>query len=215
MPFTFTTNPTVGGNNGTWGTILNTILTEIKAACNSLLSDLAGKSDSDHNHDEEYAALSDLTDLETRVDALEALMAYIDPDLTDVAVTLEGTNKINGISIKAITTPNVFLKNWLFEVKKDSVVIFSSYSASDTIFVSHDYGFTQDDVLNIRVTANTNSDSKASAWYQLQYDNQGSEITNATIVAAFKTDDDAMQQLANDVHSSNTLAQKVAELMSA
>jgi len=230
MSFTFTNNPTVGNDNGTWGTILNTILSELKAAANTLETAVAGKAAASHNHDAAYAAIDhahsalesaistlqdESTDYESRITALENLSGYLNPNLTTVEVSADISNLANGISIKISTNPDVYCRRYNVEIKKDGNIIFTGGGSADVIFISDSYGFDDADLLQIRAQVISGESSyKYSSWYDHTYQNQAAPITLQGIIDSFKQDNDAMQELANVVHSSNTLAQKVAELLS-
>ena len=210
MAIIFTSNPTVGGDSGAWGAILNTILGEIKSQIITLDS---GKSDSGHTHSS-YALASNLTTLQDRVAAIENLLAYLEPDLTAVDVTSSPTSAANGISAPVVVNPSIYVREYRVEARlPGGAVFYSGNSGSSLLFVPQETSFDTGDDVEIRVgiVAGTGA-VKWSSWYTIYYSNTASVMTVSEVVTAFKNDTAAIQELANALHDSNLLAQKIAEL---
>jgi len=206
----FTDNPVVGSNSGDWGAILNTILDELKTACNTLDTT---KALINHTHII-YATTSDLSVEQQRIDALESLVNFMNPDLSEVSVAASVRNGGNGIQVAIAVTPSVYVRMFNVEVKKNGAIIHAVQSGSNNIFISESVGFEDGDILEVRGQIICGQDTtKYSEWYSHTYNNAYPSLTVADVVAAFKNDESALQELANVLHDSNTLAQKVAELM--
>ncbi len=181
-----------------------------------------------HHHDADYSASAHTHGTyETAIAQLQALANTLDPDVTNVVISLSITNTYEGIVIQATATPDIYVRRWGFTIKKAGAVVANTGTGADSMLIPARWGFADDDTLEIQARLMTGvSSMKTSDWYAHTYERPTSpfeEQINAisaqlasvdigAFVRAFVADDNAVQALANKVHTSNALAQKVIDL---
>jgi hypothetical protein len=146
------------------------------------------------------------------------------PDLSNVDITASIINRPGGVRIIGNTTPTINVTSWRIRILKNDIVVFESISGTSYVFVHEESltGVDNDDFIDIEVTAISGESLKSISYsHQFQHINSNIEerlntietqLTIGNIIDSFAQDTDALQALANVLHSSNTLAQKVAEL---
>ncbi len=176
-----------------------------------------GKADATHEH-AEYA-------LQTALDTVENTLDLLLPDLASVTLSVDVVNRSGGIRILFHTTPTVHFSQAEILIEKDGVEMHHETVLSTYVFIdgSELSGVENGDVINLSVTLYSSLSSKikkvdhtyATTTSPLEERIKAIEtqLTLGNIIDAFAQDEDALQALANVLHSSNTLAQKVSELM--
>lgn len=176
----------------------------------------AGKANNNHSHSD-YALNSDLEVISNTLDLLL-------PDLAGVEVSANIQNRSGGIRIICSTNPVIYISEWKLIVEKNGSIVCELISTSNHILLSNPSleGVVSGDLLNITVQAMSGNSIKAKRYsHTYVYTNSDFEerlirmeeqLTLGNFIDAFAQDADALQALANVLHSSNTLAQKVAEL---
>ncbi|MCD4818319.1 MAG: hypothetical protein K8S23_06475, partial [Candidatus Cloacimonetes bacterium] len=146
------------------------------------------------------------------------------PDLTSVIISASIKNRPDGIRIICNTSPAINITNWILDITKNGNTVCETISSSSFIFINEEalIGVDNGDTLEITITALSGRTSKSRTYTHIfQHLNSHledrlstveSQLTIGNIIDAFAQDSDALQALANVLHSSNTLAQKVAEL---
>jgi len=183
----------------------------------TMLSSLSsGKANTSHNHPD-YALNSDL---ETISNTLDLLL----PDLTEIEVSASIQNRSGGIRIINSTSPIIHISEWKILVEKNGSIVCELTSTSNHIMVSNASleGVSSGDLLNITVKAVSGNSLKSKKYshtyiyvnsdFEERLYRMEEQLTLGNFIDAFAQDADALQALANVLHSSNTLAQKVAEL---
>jgi hypothetical protein len=156
---------------------------------------------------------------------LKSWYDVMNPDVSASTVSASMYDSWYGIRVAASISPNVYVRAWKVTIKLGAAVVYEATGAGNVFMVPSD-NFSDGDALSIQVVAYTGTtDATTSSWYSHTYNEnthpmiasmqtQLDGLTVSAIVDAFAADADALQALANAVHSSNTLAQKVSELMS-
>ncbi len=176
-----------------------------------------GKADTEHEHSE-YA-------LQTALDTVENTLDLLLPDLGSVTLSVDVVNRSGGIRILFNTSPTVHFTQAEILIEKDGSEVHHETVLSTYVFIdgSELSGVENGDVLNISVTLYSGLSSmikKIDHTYatttsplEERIETIETQLTLGNIIDAFAQDEDALQALANVLHSSNTLAQKVSELM--
>ena len=176
-----------------------------------------GKADATHEH-AEYA-------LQTALDTVENTLDLLLPDLGSVTLSVDVVNRSGGIRILFNTTPTVHFSQAEILIEKDGVEVHHETILSTYVFIdgSELSGVENGDVINISVTLYSGLSSKikkvdhtyatTTSPLEERIETIETQLTLGNIIDAFAQDEDALQALANVLHSSNTLAQKVSELM--
>jgi len=176
-----------------------------------------GKADIEHEH-AEYA-------LQTALDTVENTLDLLLPDLGSVTLSVDVVNRSGGIRILFNTTPTVHFTQADILIEKDGVEVHHETVLSTSVFIagSELSGVEDGDVINISVTLYSGLSSKikkvdhtyatTTSPLEERIETIEQQLTLGNIIDAFAQDEDALQALANVLHSSNTLAQKVSELM--
>jgi hypothetical protein len=186
----------------------------------------SAKANTNHSHSG-YASMSHIhsqyalsSDLEKINNTLDLLL----PNLTSIDVSASISNRSGGIRIIGITTPVINVSSWRLIISKNSIVCFEMISSGSYMFVQEEAmtGVQDDDVIDIEVSIISGESIKSKTYsHQFQHINSNikdrvmtleSQLTIGNVIDSFAQDTDALQALANVLHSSNTLAQKVAEL---
>lgn len=165
-----------------------------------------------------------LSQYDNRLGSIENTLKFLDPDLSHVTVSAFITNQTSGIRIMCSLVPLINIHNWNVRIVKAGRTLAEVTSASSFIFIAEDSleGINDGDIVEILVTAFSGQSSQTTA-YSHKYEHISShveerlisieqQLTIGNIIDAFAQDADALQALANVLHSSNTLAQKIAEL---
>lgn len=181
----------------------------------------AGKSDTSHNHDGDYASQDDM-------DAVENTLDLLAPDLSAQTLNVSVQNRNGGLRISFGFSTNIYWTNAQITIEnadEEQLVTLITGASIAWIDGSDLTGVEADDVLTVTVVVNSGSSSKTrvvSHTFQEtnnaiedRLDTLESTMTIANLIDSFSQDASALQALANVLHSSNTLAQKVAELMAA
>lgn len=178
-----------------------------------------GKADATHEHSE-YA-------LQTALDTVENTLDLLLPDLGSVTLSVDVVNRSGGIRILFHTTPTVHFSQAEILIEKDGSEVHHETVLSTYVFIdgSELSGVENGDVINLSVTLYSGLSSKikkvdhsyatTTSPLEERIETIETQLTLGNIIDAFAQDEDALQALANVLHSSNTLAQKVSELMEA
>ncbi len=202
---------------------------------------ISGKSDVNHTHN--YSApghghVADevlmpdnqdvghhINNINTDIATINNTLNLIIVDLTTVNLSAQISNRYGGIRVINNTSPVIHVSNWSVEVQKDGITLCEIYSSSNYIFIDGDLltNVVEGDVLTIITTAYSGLSSKSKTYSHVFHETNNniierlnlieSQLTIGNIIDSFAQDADALQALANVLHSSNTLAQKVSELM--
>ncbi|MFA7057289.1 MAG: hypothetical protein WC155_07000 [Candidatus Cloacimonadales bacterium] len=134
------------------------------------------------------------------------------------------TNQASGIRIMCSVVPLINIHNWNIRIIKAGRTLAEVLSASSFILIDEDSleGISDGETVEVVVTAISGQSSQTAVYsHKFMHINTHIEdrlnsvehqLTIGNIIDAFAQDADALQALANVLHSSNTLAQKVAEL---
>jgi hypothetical protein len=202
---------------------------------------ISGKSDVNHTHN--YSApghghVADevlmpdnqdvghhINNINTDIATINNTLNLIIVDLTTVNLSAQISNRYGGIRVINNISPVINVSNWSVEVQKDGITLCEIYSSSNYIFIDGDLltNVVDGDVLTIITTAYSGLSSKSKTYSHIFHETNNniierlnlieSQLTIGNIIDSFAQDADALQALANVLHSSNTLAQKVSELM--
>ncbi len=202
---------------------------------------ISGKADVNHTHN--YSApghghladdvmMPDSQDVGHHINSINTDIATINNtlnliivDLTTVNLSAQITNRYGGIRVINNTSPVINVSHWSLEVQKDGITLCEIYSSSNYIFIDGDLltNVVDGDELTIITTAYSGLSSKSKTYLHIFHETNNniierlnlieSQLTIGNIIDSFAQDADALQALANVLHSSNTLAQKVSELM--
>ena len=165
-----------------------------------------------------------IAQINSDIDTINNTLDLLLPDLTSVTISAIITNENGGIRIICNTQPVINISHWAISVAKKGNIILEMTSSSNYIFIyeSSLTGVEDSDVLDITITAYSGLSTKAVTYshtfHHIDTDlenrlyNIETQLTIGNIIDAFAQDQDALQALANVLHSSNTLAQKIAEL---
>lgn len=176
----------------------------------------SGKADSNHSHTN-YALQTDMEQVNSTLDILA-------PDLTDFIILVSTANRNGGIRVSFGFSSNIHISQAIIQVEKNGVEIASLVTTTSMCYIyeSDLIGVADGDQLTIIVTIVSGQNSKQkSVSHIFNHTNNDLEerlitveaqLTIGNIIDSFAQDADALQALANVLHSSNTLAQKVAEL---
>ena len=186
----------------------------------------SGKANINHTHSE-YALINHThsqyalsVDLEKVNNTLDLLL----PNLTSIEVGASISNQTGGIRIIGSTTPVINISSWRTTISKNSIVCFEMLSSGNYMFVQEEAmsGVVDGDIVDVEISIISGESIKSKTYsHQFQHINSNiedrvmtleSQLTIGNIIDSFAQDSDALQALANVLHSSNTLAQKVAEL---
>ena len=165
-----------------------------------------------------------LSQFDSRIGSIENTMEFLSPDLEKVKVSAFITNQASGIRIMCSVVPLINIHNWNIRIIKAGRTLAEVLSASSYIFIHEESleGVEDGEILEIVVTAISGQSSQTTVYshkfvyihtpIEERLSNVEHKLTIGNIIDAFAQDSDALQALANVLHSSNTLAQKVAEL---
>ena len=177
---------------------------------------ISGKANTNHTHTL-YAAQNDMDQVLNTLDILA-------PDLTNLTLFVNTSNRNGGIRITFVFNSNIYFTQALIQVEKNGVEIASVISTANLIYINESEltGVEEGDQLNIIVTVISGLSSKGKTVSHIYNHTNNNiierlnvietQLTIGNIIDSFAQDADALQALANVLHSSNTLAQKVAEL---
>ncbi len=226
-----------GSNKHTASQVKTTDGSNVETKLSTLFS-----SNADNTHTHDYASSSHahstdniknnegtsltsiLSQNDSRLASIENTLKFLDPDLSNVTVSAFITNQTSGIRIMCSLVPLININNWNVRVIKAGRTLVDVTSASSYFFIQEDSldGVLDGELVDIVVTAISGQSSQSSTYsHKFQHININIEerlvtveeqLTIGNIINAFAQDADALQALANVLHSSNTLAQKVAEL---
>ncbi len=162
--------------------------------------------------------------IDSDISSINNTLNLIIVDLTTVNLSAQISNRYGGIRVINYTSPVINISNWSVEVQKDGITLCEIYSSSNYIFIDGDLltNVADGDVLTIITTASSGLSTKSKTYSHTFHETNNniierlnlieSQLTIGNIIDSFAQDADALQALANVLHSSNTLAQKVAEL---
>jgi len=104
----------------------------------------------------------DLKAAQTDMDAVEAFVDLLSPNLTSVTVSATITNINGGVRIKGDTTPDIYITQWVIVVSEGGSQVCSVTSSSNVVFIpaSDLTGVISGDTLSITVTAHAGESSK-------------------------------------------------------
>ncbi|KQC09928.1 MAG: hypothetical protein APR54_12415 [Candidatus Cloacimonas sp. SDB] len=201
---------------------------------------ISGKADVNHTHNYASANHSHLAEevimpdnmdighhinrIDSDISTIENTLDLMIVDLTPVTISASIYNRMGGIRLICNTSPVINITYWIVTVSKDGITICEGISSSNIIFIAEDLlvGVEDGDTLNVAITAVSGQSSKSRTYNHVYHHVNNSienrldaieaQLTIGNIIDAFAQDADALQALANVLHSSNTLAQKVAEL---
>ncbi|MCD4829803.1 MAG: hypothetical protein K8R90_10285 [Candidatus Cloacimonetes bacterium] len=183
----------------------------------SVQTALNGKADAAHSH----AAYA----LQSGLEAVESTLDLLAPDLTLVNLFVEVVNRGGGIRIHFYTDTGIYFTQAVIQVEKDGAEVANIVTSSSVVFIpgSDLSGIEDADVLSIKVILYSGLSSKERTVHHTFHTTTlpleerlnaiETQLTLGNIIDSFAQDEDALQALANVLHSSNTLAQKVSELM--
>jgi len=202
---------------------------------------ISGKADVNHTHNysspshghlAEAVLMPDNQDIGHHINNINTDIATINStlnlviiDLTTVNLFAQITNRFGGIRVINNTSPVINVSHWSIEVQRGGVTICEIYSSSNYIFIDGDLltNVNDGDELIVISTAYSGLSSKSKTYSHIFRETNNnvverlnlieSQLTIGNIIDSFAQDADALQALANVLHSSNTLAQKVSELM--
>lgn len=227
----------LGSNKHTATQISTTDGSDVESKISTLFS---SKANTNHTHD--YANFThahstgnvknnDGTSLTTileeygsRFDSIENTLLFLSPDLEQVTVSAFITNQASGIRIMCSIVPLINVHNWNVKVMKTGRILAEVLSASSYIFIHEGSleGVEDGETIEIIVTAISGQSTQTTTYshkfkhiktqIEERLNSVEQQLTIGNIIDAFAQDTDALQALANVLHSSNTLAQKVAEL---
>jgi len=184
-----------------------------------------------HGHQSSDVILPDNMDVGHHINRIDSDILTINNtldlilvDLTDVTISAQISNIYGGLRIICNTNPVINITSWFIDIQKDGISIGQIWNSSNYFFIDGDLliNVNDGDTLTIIVTANSGQSSKSRSYSHVFHETNNSiierlnaietQLTIGNIIDAFAQDADALQALANVLHSSNTLAQKVAEL---
>lgn len=205
-----------------------------------IASILSGKADVNHSHNYTSPGHTHLSDeimlpdevdlghhisrIDSEINAINNTLNLIAVDLETVEISAQISNRFNGIRLLNNTNPVINIATWIVEIQKDGITLCEIFSSTNQIFIDDDSLTNVDDgdTLIIIVTASTGISSKSKSYSHVYHETNNNilerlnaietQLTIGNIIDAFAQDGDALQALANVLHSSNTLAQKIAEL---
>ncbi len=188
--------------------------------------------DSVHNHQSSEVIMPDSQDIGHHINRIDSDISTINNtldlilvDLTDVTISAQISNIYGGLRIICNTSPIINITTWFIDIQKDGVTIGQIWNSSNYFFIDGDLliNVNDGDTLTITVTANSGQSSKSQSYTHIYHETNNNiierlnaietQLTIGNIIDAFAQDADALQALANVLHSSNTLAQKVSELI--
>ncbi len=145
---------------------LNSSIAALVVKSNANESALVGKAASGHDHDADYSTANHVhSDFATAIVQLQALANTLDPDITNVAISLSITNTYEGIIVQAGASPDIYVRRWGFTVKKNGAVVASTSTGADSMLIPSRWGFADDDALEIQARLMTGVSSlKTSDW---------------------------------------------------
>ena len=183
-----------------------------------LITIVDSKADTIHEH-AQYAGQTAFTELSEQVAAMI-------PDLNSVVISATITNNAGGLSISVSVSPSVTVSTFFIEILYNSAVVCNMGIMAGGVYVSREALAVLPDTaqIQVRITA-MNVVSSRETTYNHNYVRTNApwegriaevqamieSLTVESIVTGFLNSDAAMTALANYVHSSNTLANKVAE----
>lgn len=165
-----------------------------------------------------------LSRLDSKIESIENTLEFLSPNLKEVKVSAFITNRTNGIRIMCSLVPLINVHSWNISIIKAGRTLVETVSSSSYIFIHEDSleGVENGETIEIMITAISGQSSQTTVYdHEFKHINTHVEerlttieekLTIGNIIDAFAQDADALQALANVLHSSNTLAQKIAEL---
>ena len=178
----------------------------------------AGKADAGHTHSI-YA-------LATEMEAVEGTLSLLAPNLNEETLNVSVQNRNGGLRISFGFSTNIFWNNAQITVENaDEEQLVTMVTGSSIAYIdgSDLTGVVEDDVLTVTVVVNSGFSSRTRVVshtfkdtdnnIQNRLDALETTMTIANLIDSITQDSNALQAIANYVQSSNTLAQKVAELM--
>ncbi len=226
-----------GSNKHTASQISTADGSNVESKLSTLFS---SKADTSHTHDYANSNHAHSTDsvknnqgtsltsilgqLDSKVGSIENTLKFLSPNLDKVTVSAFITNQASGIRIMCSLVPLINVHNWNIRVIKAGRTLAEATSASSYIFIHKDSleGISDGETVEVVVTALSGQSSQTAVYshkfmhinthIEERLDSVEHQLTIGNIIDAFAQDADALQALANVLHSSNTLAQKVAEL---
>jgi len=159
------------------------------------------------------------------METIENTLDLLAPDLTNVNLFIEANNRDGGLRVRFYTDANVHFTQAVVQIEKNSSTVCSVTTSSSVVFIpaSDLVGVVDADIITIKVSLYSGLSSKETSMNHVYYltplplESRVNEIeqqlTLGNIIDSFAQDNDALQALANVLHSSNTLAQKVSELI--
>jgi uncharacterized protein YukE len=199
--------------------IPNALALKASLAAHQALAEIVdGKAEATHSH-AEYVGQTEFADLADQV-------ATMIPDLASVALNGTISNHAGGLNINVSVNPSVPVATYMIEIEYNSAVVCNVGISAGGVHVSREAlaALPSPAQIQVKITAMNAVSSQEKAYthtyvrtaapWEAQIEDLQSAISSLTvesIVAGFLNSDDAMTALANYVHSSNTLAAKVAE----
>ncbi|MCD4650644.1 MAG: hypothetical protein K8S56_02490 [Candidatus Cloacimonetes bacterium] len=178
---------------------------------------LDGKANLSHTHSI-YALQSEMEIIGNTLDLLA-------PDLTSVNLFIEAVNRDGGLRIHFYTDVSVYFTQAVLQIDKGGSGVSGVTTSSNVVFIpgSDLSGVVDADVIGITVILYSGLSSIEQTINHTFYLTPlplesrvnviEQQLTLGNIIDSFAQDEDALQALANVLHSSNTLAQKISELM--
>ncbi len=164
------------------------------------------KADATHEHSE-YA-------LQTALDTVENTLDLLLPDLGSVTLSVDVVNRSGGIRILFHTSPTVHFSQAEILIEKDGSEVHHETVLSTFVFIdgSELSGVENGDVINLSVTLYSGLSSKikkvdhtyatTTSPLEERIETIETQLTLGNIIDAFAQDEDALQALANVLHSS-------------
>ncbi|MDD3501778.1 MAG: hypothetical protein RBS16_01875 [Candidatus Cloacimonadales bacterium] len=197
----------------------NTIADNVQEALNILNSN---KANANHTHNI-YITSSELEPMQTEINTIKNTLDQLSPDLDLVELSASISNKAGGISVSINTTPYVHLTACRVMIAFNGSYIYDSVNSSSFVFVPENainHIVNHNDNIQIKVIIYSGYSMKERTYthqfkhiysdFEIKVNSYMQTLTISAIVNAFAQDVDALQSLANVLHSSNTLAQKIA-----
>ncbi len=214
---------------------LNTLLAMVSSKADSEHTH-SGYAPINHNHDDEYSSIDhnhasigvieeDISDMSDRISEIKNTLDLLMPDLEGIEITSSISNRPGGLSISISTEPSIVVSSIMVAVMYNSYTVFSASSSSSFLYIPEAaLGVPNGAQLHIKIMVFSGKSYRQAQYshvfqhidsdFETQVKNYMQTLTIQNIVNAFAQDTDALQSLANVLHSSNTLAHKIALLQS-
>lgn len=185
----------------------------VENALNNLSS---SKANTNHTHSN-YATKDEFTVVQNTLNLLL-------PDLSGVTLSANIQNRFGGIRIIGSVNPSIHITQWSIRIEKNGSIVCETVNSANNIYINHSFleGVENGDLLQIKVAIHSGTSTKQVSYNHTYYHQNTAfeqrlerleqELTLGNFIDSFAQDQDALQALANVLHHSNTLAQKVAEL---